>query len=84
MEAKGPLFVLAATGAVRAFKAFSTDNDPHGGHDVGTFEICGERLFWKIDYFDWVLQFGSPNPADCIQTRRILTIMLASAYCGQR
>ena len=80
VHAKGPIFVLAATSAVRAFDAFVEDNDPHGEHDFGSFEVAGERLFWKIDYYDREMRYGSPDPADPEVTHRVLTIMLASEY----
>ena len=80
VDAKGPIFVLAVVNTVRHFNAFTTDNDPHGEHDFGAFELCGERLFWKIDYYDEELRNGSPDPADPLVTRRIITIMLASEY----
>jgi len=80
VQAKGPLFVLAATSAVRAFDAFTGDNDPHGEHDFAAFDLAGERLCWKIDYYDRDLRFGSADPADPAVTRRVLTIMLASEY----
>jgi hypothetical protein len=37
---------------VKNFSAFDEDNDPHGEHDFGSFEIGGETFFWKIDYYD--------------------------------
>ena len=37
---------------VRSFDDFSEDNDPYGEHDFGAFDHAGERLFWKIDYYD--------------------------------
>ena len=80
VQAKGPIFVLSVVNAVRAFDAFASDNDPHGEHDFGAFEICGERLFWKIDYYDRDLRYGSPDAADPAVTRRVLTVMLASEY----
>ena len=80
VQAKGAMFVLAAANAVRAFDAFTTDNDPHGERDFGSFVICGERLLWKIDYYDQDLRFGSDDPSDPAVTRRIMTIMLASEY----
>ena len=80
VQARGPIFVLAAVNAVRAFDAFTIDNDPYGEHDFGGFEIGGERLFWKIDYYDKDLAFGSPDTADPAVTRRVLTVMLASEY----
>jgi hypothetical protein len=42
--------------------------------------LHGCKLFWKIDYYDTSLQYGSENPADPDQTTRVLTIMLASEY----
>ncbi|HEY5328270.1 MAG TPA: DUF3768 domain-containing protein [Acidobacteriaceae bacterium] len=65
---------------VEKFDAFSEDNDPHGERDFGAFEHKGERIFWKIDYYDRTLTYGSENPADPKQTVRVLTIMLASEY----
>ncbi len=62
------------------FDDFSEDNDPHGEHDFGAFELCGRKFFWKIDYYDAGLKFGSEDPSDPAQTTRILTVMLASEY----
>lgn len=66
--------------AVRDFSDFSEDNDPHGERDFGAFERGGQRLFWKIDYYDLDLCMGSPNPADPAVTKRVLTLMLAEEY----
>lgn len=76
----GPDFVAAALSAVTAFDAFTTENDPHGEHDFGALSVAGKRLFWKIDYYDRQLEFGSPDPADPVLTRRVLTVMLAEEY----
>ena len=65
---------------VRTFDAFTEDNDPHGEHDFGAFDFKGERIFWKIDYYDSACKYGSENPADPAQTTRVLTIMLADEY----
>jgi hypothetical protein len=65
---------------VRAFDNFTEDNDPHGEHDFGSFDFKGERVFWKIDYYDRACKYGSENPADPTQTTRVLTIMLAEEY----
>ncbi|QQR52002.1 DUF3768 domain-containing protein [bacterium] len=64
--------------AVREFNTFSEDNDPHGEHDFGTIMWLGEKLFWKIDYYDAKLEFGEyPLSQKC---RRVLTVMLANEY----
>ena len=65
---------------VEKFNAFTEHNDPHGERDFGAFEHNGERIFWKIDYYDRTLSMGSEDPADPKQTVRVLTIMLASEY----
>ena len=65
---------------VRAFDAFSEDNDPHGEHDFGAVDEGGVRYFWKIDYYDRATEFGSPDPADPAVTTRVLTIMRADEY----
>jgi hypothetical protein len=65
---------------VETFDAFTSDNDPYGERDFGAFEHNGQRIFWKIDYYDRSLTKGSENPSNPSQTVRVLTIMLASEY----
>jgi hypothetical protein len=65
---------------VETFNDFTTDNDPYAERDFGAFEHNGERIFWKIDYYDSTLTNGSEDPSDPKQTVRVLTIMLASEY----
>jgi hypothetical protein len=65
---------------VRTFDGFSPENDPHREHDFGSFEVEGKKVFWKIDLYDAVMEFGSEDPADPSKTTRVLTIMLASEY----
>ena len=72
--------IAAAMRKVREFKAFTKDNDPHGEHDFGTFNVHGQKLFWKIDCYDKSMQHGSDDPSDIGKTTRVLTIMLASEY----
>ncbi len=71
---------IAILDAVAAFDGFDADNDPYGEHDFGALTVDGERLFWKIDYYDRAVTGHSPDPADPSVTTRMLTIMLAEEY----
>lgn len=73
-------FQKKAVEMTQQFSDFSEDNDPHSEHDFGAFELNGERVFWKLEYFDQNVEFGSPDPADPNVTTRVLTIMLACEY----
>ena len=72
--------VAKAVEEVKAFEAFTSDNDPYGEHDFGAFDVAGQRLFWKIDYYNLLLDGGSPDPTDSSVTLRVLTVMLGSEY----
>ena len=80
LQAMDEALVGQAAKAVAAFSDFSEDNDPHGEHDFGAIDLAGEKLFWKVDYFDRSLKWGSPDPANPALTHRVLTLMLASEY----
>jgi hypothetical protein len=80
VAAQGCQFVSRAVEAVRTFADFTPDNDPHGEHDFGAFDLDGKRLNWKVDYFDRAMKWGSPDPADPSVTRRLVTILLAEEY----
>lgn len=70
----------ALFGKIAAFDDFSPENDPYGEHDFGAIEHGGEDLFWKIDYYDKALEYGSEDPSDPEQTTRVLTVMLTREY----
>ena len=76
----GPDAVLEIARQIAAFDQFNADNDPYGEHDFGSLDVAGEKIFWKIDYYDMSLAGASPDPADPEVTIRVLTIMLASEY----
>lgn len=72
--------IAAIFHAVQTFSAFTPDNDPYGEHDFALIEVAGERLMFKIDYYDRAMTGLSPDPADPELTARVLTIMLACEY----
>ena len=81
---------------IETYDAFDEDNDSHGERDFGCVyqrgdgqwtterpRMCDderERVFWKFDYYDRDLRFGSEDAANPAVTRRVLTIMLADEY----
>ena len=87
---------LAALVAITRFTKFDGDNDPYGEHDFGAVyklasgewtegrpddaKTIAQTVFWKIDYYDPSLTYGSDAPWDEEHTKRVLTIMLASEY----
>ena len=76
----GEHFVNAALEVVRRFEEFTPANDPWHEHDFGSFDLEGTTLFWKIDYYDAAMRYGSEDPADPSKTTRVLTVMLAEEY----
>ena len=64
----------------RTFGEFTPDNDPYNEHDFGSFEIDGQKFFFKHDYCDKSMRYGSEDPTDPEKTTRVLTIMLAEEY----
>ena len=80
INAKSQDDVAQILSRVRSFNNFTTANDPYNEHDMGSFEYKGQRIFWKIDYYDRNLQYLSEDPADASKTIRVMTIMLADEY----
>ena len=66
---------------VQNFDNFNEGNDPYGEHDFGSFDYKGNKIFFKIDYYDrFNKRFASENPANPTVTTRVMTIMLAEEY----
>lgn len=80
IQAQGEESVQEIIRKVQTFKDFTPDNDPHGEHDFGAIEHDGQKVFWKIDYYDNTMTYGSEDPSDPKQTTRVLTVMLAEEY----
>jgi hypothetical protein len=62
------------------FNDFTEGDDPYGERDFGAFDYDGQKIFWKIDYYDRQLDGGSEDPSNPAVTTRVLTIYLASEH----
>jgi len=71
---------IAIIQKTRLYDDFNEANDPYGEHDFGSFECLGKKVFFKMDYYDQNLEYGSEDPADPEKTTRVLTLMLAQEY----
>ena len=75
-----PLDIIMLMFKIQKFNDFTTANDPYSEHDFGSIDFKNTKYFWKIDYYDKSLEFGSDDPSNPDITTRILTIMEASEY----
>jgi hypothetical protein len=66
--------------AVSEYDDFDWRNDPHGEHDFGKVEVDNHEFFWKVDYYNNMMDAGSEDPANPEVTTRVLTIMLTHEY----
>lgn len=77
VDALPDMVKAAALQKVATFGDFTEDNDPHGEHDFGSFELVGRQVLWKIDLYE------EPDVKDAngepVGTR-VLTLMLAEEY----
>src|SRR6202030_3388078 len=80
VAALGQEAVARIVKTIEVYDDFCHANDPHEEHDFGAFDADGQRIFFKIDYYDESLTYHSPDPADPSVTRRVITIMLAEEY----
>lgn len=75
-----PSGLVAQAELIKTMRRHRFEEDTYGERDFGAFTFRGERVFFKIDYFDLNLEYGSEDPADASITARVVTIMLASEY----
>ena len=80
INAKMPRDITEILSEVRRFNNFTKANDPYQEHDFGSFDYNGEKIYWKIDYYDKSYCYLSENPANPDVTNRVLTVMLAEEY----
>ena len=71
---------LELTRRVATFDGFNGDSDPQGWHEMGVIDLDGTTVWFKVDLYDVDYQYGSPEPSDPEQTRRVLTLLLPSEY----
>ena len=71
---------LALARLVMGFSEFDESNDPYGERDFGAVEIGSDRFFWKIDYYDLAMEYGSEDPSDVLVTKRVLTVMRSDEW----
>lgn len=65
---------------VQNFNDFTPDNNPYFENDFGTFDYKGEKILWKIDYYDLNHKYMSEDPSNPDITNRVLTIMTVYEY----
>lgn len=78
INAKMPRDIARILAKVRNFNNFTKDNDPYGEHDFGSFDYNGEKIYWKIDYYDKSYCYLSENPANLDITNRVLVAVKAA------
>jgi len=80
VAALGPEACSRIREKVELHSEWGKDTNPYGERDFGAFDHDGERIYWKIDYYDRKCEYGSEDPSDPAQTTRVLTILLSSEY----
>lgn len=78
--AAGPEGVAEVLRTIGLANEFNESNDPYGEHDFGAVTVSGQRIFWKIDYYDQLLKSHAVDPSDVNNCVRVLTVMLAEEY----
>jgi hypothetical protein len=80
VAALGAEAVARIVKTIAVYDDFCHANDPYEEHDFGSFEVDGQTIFFKIDYYDKALASHSPDPTDPSVTERVIIIMLAEEY----
>ena len=75
IAARPSTFRNACLSAVMAYDDFNEGIDPYRTHEMGAFDIEGERVWFRIDAYDERYEYGSEDPTDLSKTRRVLTIL---------
>lgn len=75
-----PSGLVAQAELIKTMRRHRFEEDTYGERDFGAFTFGGEKVFFKVDYYDLNLEYGSEDPADASITARVVTIMLAAEY----
>ena len=68
--------IVAQAGILAALRGYRFSEAEAGERDRGSFDYRGTTVYFRIEYYDAALEYGSEDPADASITRRVLTIML--------
>lgn len=68
--------IIVQAGILAALRACRFSGAEAVERDRGSFDYRGTTVYFRIDYYDAAMEYGSEDPADASQTRRVLTIML--------
>ena len=80
IRSKPPLELCEILEKVKNFNDFNKSNDVYGEADMGTFDYKGDKIIWKIDYYNNDNTYLSPDPSNPAHTHRVMTIMCADEY----
>ena len=68
--------IVAQAEILSALRGYQFREAEADERDRGSFEYRGTTIYFRIDYYDAAMEYGSEDPADASQTRRMLMIML--------
>jgi hypothetical protein len=77
VAALGAEAVARIVRTIAVYDDFCRANDPYEEHDFGSFEVDGQRIFFKIDLYE---EPGVKSANGEPVVTRALTIMLAEEY----
>ncbi|AUR22549.1 DUF3768 domain-containing protein [Phaeobacter inhibens] len=84
VAALSPAWIARMMQAIQHFDEFTEDNDPYGDHCFGAVEITigdeTKTIWFKIDLYDWNLEYGAEDPTDLEKTKRVMTVLFPSDY----
>ncbi len=61
VQALGQKALNEVIAKIRAFEDFTEGNNPYGERDFGAIVVGGTKIFWKIEYYDKAMEYGSES-----------------------